>query len=111
MHTSPFRKSLTHSADPRPDAVDFYERFTETGDLRATWGRPAKIADIATAAVINATLADRGSTVVQAGQAAGISRETARRIRHREGYHYYLCIPIPRLTDHAKQTRIQFASW
>jgi hypothetical protein len=89
---------------------DFFDRWITTGELRAPWGRP-KVGDIATAAVIDATLADRRSTVVQAGQAASISRETARRIRHREGYHYYLCIPIPRLTDHAKSTRVAFAGW
>jgi hypothetical protein len=89
----------------------FHEKWETTHHLREKWGRPVGAGERETARVIELTLANRRSTVVQVGAQAGISRETARLIRHRQGYHYYMCIPIPRLTEHAKTTRVAFADF
>jgi transposase len=89
----------------------FHEKWEKTHHLRGTWGRPTTTRGRPTDTVVQLTLANRRSTVIQVGTQAGISRETARLIRHRMGYHYYMCIPVPRLTEHARQTRVAFAEW
>jgi hypothetical protein len=61
------------------------------------------------ARVVGLTLANRRSTVRQVGIQAGISCETARRVRHKQGDHFYMCIPVPRLSEQAKLTRVAFA--
>jgi hypothetical protein len=85
------------------------QNWEETHVLRRPWGRPTRIGDTPAEIVTQATEHDRRSTVVEVATAAAISRETARRIRHQHGYHYYECVAVPRLTADAKRTRIAFA--
>jgi hypothetical protein len=59
--------------------------------------------------VIRSTIENRRSTIVEIGKAVQMSPESVRRIRHSKGYHYYQCIPVPRLTAEAKRKRVDFA--
>jgi hypothetical protein len=88
----------------------FYEKWERTHRLREQWGGPVGAGEREAARVIELVLANHRSTVIQVGAQACISRETARLIRHRQGYHYDMCIPRLRLTEHAKTTRVAFAN-
>jgi hypothetical protein len=65
---------------------ELHERWEST-PLTGAVGRAAQGGEAETARVIELTLATRRSTVIQVAVQAGISRETARLIRYREGYH------------------------
>jgi hypothetical protein len=59
--------------------------------------------------VIQATEDDRRSTLIAVADQVHLSRESVRRLRNQNGYHYYQCAPMPRLTETAKERRLAFA--
>jgi hypothetical protein len=86
-----------------------YENWRVSQELRRSWGRPRAIGETPIEIVLQETQADRRSTLVDVASAAGTSRETARGIRHENGYHYYESVAVPRLSAENKRARVAFA--
>jgi hypothetical protein len=86
----------------------FYDVWTSSGQLQHQLGRP-KMRDDVVEQSIEETRADRRSPLRVVGPRVGASRETVRLIRHRQGYHYYDCVPVPRLKRESKGRRVAFA--
>jgi hypothetical protein len=53
--------------------------------------------------------ADRRASVREVAPRMGTPAENVRRMRHRNGYHYYDPIAIPRLTNQGKAKKVTFA--
>jgi hypothetical protein len=88
---------------------NFFHRWEKDHLLRHKLGRPKEFGETATQMVIRTTVENRRSTVIEVAKATQMSSETARQIRHSNGYHYFHCVPVPRLTIEAKMKRVAFS--
>jgi hypothetical protein len=85
-----------------------YTTFLRTHLFHRPQGRPNSVTREVVALIIDATLANRRSSVLGVADQVGFSPETVRRVRHHENYHYYASVPVPPLDAAAKERRIQF---
>jgi hypothetical protein len=85
-----------------------YTTFFRTHLFHRPEGRPKSVTREVVALIIDATLADRRSSVRGVADQVGFSPETVKRVRHRENYHYYASVAVPPLDVAAKERGIQF---
>jgi hypothetical protein len=103
-----WRSISAHLQRPFTTCQYAYTMFLRTYLLHRPQSHPKSVTRKVVALIIDATLADRRSSVRGVANQVGFSPETVRRVRHRENYHYYAFVPVPPLDASAKERRIQF---
>jgi hypothetical protein len=84
----------------------FCAKWQRNGCLQKPIGRPQ--APASPTAVIDLTRVEPRSTIRDVAARLDLSREAVRTTRHRHGFHYCDSIPVPSLSESAKQPWITF---
>jgi transposase len=93
----------------------FLAKFDKTGMFHGTIGRPLKLISGLNQRVVADVSSDPHLSVRSEtgalkafNDAFSVSRETVRKIRHEQGYHYYDTIPMPGLGPITRANRVEF---
>jgi transposase len=91
----------------------FYARYTKRHKFRAAMGRPNRIPEKTTDAIVAATEEDHRLSLrkTAARDDVQVSPSSVRVQRRKKGYGFYRSIPVPPLTPRRRQTRVQFCKW